>query len=175
MRPLGSLLICAACAAQQFQPVAPAPTDALRFGRPVAEFRTTDLVEHAWRSSDLQGKVTLVDIWSSTCGPCRQQHPALQAFHEQAARMNGVQVLTFALDNDPARVRAYMQEHGYTFPVIARSSLASNLFPTEGGIPKTFVIDREGRLSAPFREWSFGRVLLEVERFAKRDQAAGLR
>jgi len=167
--------MCAAGAAQQFQPVAPAPTDALRFDRPLAEFRTTDLTGRAWRSADLQGKVTVIDIWSTTCGPCLQQHPALQAFHEQTPRMNGVAVLTFALDDDPSRVRAYMTAHRYTFPVIVRSSLAANLFPTDGGIPKAFVVDREGRLSAPFREWSFGRVLLEAERFAKHDQAFGLR
>jgi thiol-disulfide isomerase/thioredoxin len=175
MRPLAILLICAAGGAQQFQPVTPAPTDVLRFGAPLAEFRTTDLLGRTWRSADLRGEVTLIDVWSTSCGPCLQQHPALQAFHEQSPRMNGVQVLTFALDDDPPRVRKYMVAHGYTFPVIVRSSLASNLFPAEGGIPKTFVVDREGRLSAPFREWSFGRVLLEVERFARRDQAAGLR
>ncbi len=81
--------------------------------------------------------------------------------------MNNVQVLTFSMDKDVLRVKAYMVEHGYTFPVISNSSLVERLFPNEGGLPKAWVIDRGGRRSDAFRVWSFGRILMELEKLAK--------
>jgi hypothetical protein len=78
-----------------------------------------------------------------------------------------LQVLTFAGDEDPARVRAYMLEKGYTFPVVVNAQLSTRLFGDEGGIPKQFVINQEGRLSEPFVSWSLGRIFLEAERLAR--------
>lgn len=85
-------------------------------------------------------------------------------------KTNGkIQVLTFSLDRDPELVRSFMKEKGYTFPVIADPELEQRLFPSEGGIPQSWVIDWQGRRSDPFRVWSFGRIVLEVEKLAKSD------
>ena len=79
-----------------------------------------------------------------------------------------IQVLTFSLDRDPEVVRTFMKQKGYTFPVIADPELEQRLFP-EGGIPNSWVIDRQGRRSEPFRAWTFGRIVLEVEKIARTD------
>jgi peroxiredoxin len=151
-----------------FQTVAPGPQDdRLVFAAQVPAFEARDLLGRTWRESDFSGKVTLVDLWATYCVPCLKEHAALQAFHDQAKAMNNVQVLTFSMDRDVRHVRAYMAEHGYTFPVISNSSLVEKLFPSEGGIPKAWVIDRGGRRSDAFRVWSFGRVLMELEVFAR--------
>jgi peroxiredoxin len=150
-----------------FQIVRPAPDDLdmLAFRSTVADFEARDLGGLSWRSADLRGKLTVVQIWGTFCLPCRQEHPALQDFFNKARSMNNVQVLTFSLDSDPSRVRSYMKDKGYTFPVIVDKDLEARLFP-EGGLPETWVIGPDGRRADPFKSWTFGRVLLEVEKLA---------
>jgi thiol-disulfide isomerase/thioredoxin len=150
-----------------FQTIPHAPSDSLRFTAPLAEFQAADLNGRTWGTLNLAGNVTLIDIWSTSCGPCRKEHPALQNFYSQIRPNSHVQMLTFALDPDPRKVRSYMAEKGYTFPVIVDAKLSERLFTQYGGIPKQFVIDREVRLSEPFQSWSLGRVFLEVERLAQ--------
>jgi thiol-disulfide isomerase/thioredoxin len=141
--------------------------DALVFRSQLGDFEATDLSGRLWRSADLKGKVTLVSIWATFCPPCRQEHPELQRFYEDTRSMKGIQVLTFSLDEDARRTRAYLSEYHLTFPVIVDRALGEKLFPTEGGIPKSWVIDREGRRSEPFHTWTFGRVLLEAEKLSR--------
>ncbi|SPF49841.1 hypothetical protein SBA4_420011 [Candidatus Sulfopaludibacter sp. SbA4] len=57
-----------------------------------------------------------------------------------------------------------MKQSAHTFPVIADWTLVKKLFP--GVSTEYCVINPEGRLSYPFRSWTLGRVLFEVERAA---------
>jgi hypothetical protein len=61
-----------------------------------------------------------------------------------------------------------MRQNHYTFPVIiVGKEQADKLLPAEahsdGGIPESWIIDRQGRRSEPFRTWTFGRILLTAE------------
>lgn len=148
-------------------PPAPVVADSLTFSTIVPIFEATDLSGKVWRSSDLQGKVTLVSIWGVYCLPCRAEQPALQDFFIRTHSTNKVQVVTFCLDTHSDRVLSYMRKRGYTFPVIVNDHLETKLFPREGGIPQTFVIGPNGRRTEPFESWTFGRTLLEVDKIAK--------
>lgn len=181
---MGIVLRCSACLAyaaallaQQgttvenspFQTVPPAPvvSDSLTFSTIVPIFEATDLNGKVWRSSDFRDKVTLVSIWGVYCLPCRAEQPALQDFFNTIHSTNKVQVITFCLDTQPNRVLSYMRKQGYTFPVIVSNDVETKLFPIAGGIPKTFVIGPNGRRTEPFKSWTFGRILLEVDKIAK--------
>jgi peroxiredoxin len=142
-------------------------SDTLDFRRVVPDFEARDLNNRSWRNADLRGKLTVVQIWATWCLACRQEHPALQDFYNRAPSMRNVQVLTFSVDRDPEQVQSYMQEKGYTFPVIVDEDLGLRLFPREGGVPKTWVIGAESRRTDPFTSWTFGRILIEVEKLAK--------
>jgi thiol-disulfide isomerase/thioredoxin len=128
----------------------------------VPDFEVRDLSGRLWTAAHLRGKVTLVDIWSTGCGPCRREHPQLQRFHESA---KSVQVLTFSLDEDPKAVQAYLKQTGFTFPVIVAGDLTHRLFG-QGGIPQRWIVDRSGRRSAEPPDWSLGQFFYEAERLA---------
>jgi thiol-disulfide isomerase/thioredoxin len=151
-----------------FETVQPAVSDTLNFRTPLSDFEARDLAGKSWSLAELRGRFTVVTIWSTWCLPCRQEAPAVQALSDQAGH-GKVQVLTFSLDRDPEAVRLYMLERGYTFPVIVDPDLEGKLFPQEGGIPQSWVIDRQGRRSDAFRAWTFGRIVLEVEKLARAD------
>jgi thiol-disulfide isomerase/thioredoxin len=139
----------------------------LTFQTQLRDFAAKDLTGRTWRSVDFRGKLTVVSVWSTWCLPCREEHPELQRFYSETKSLNNVQVLTFSLDDDAGRVRSYMKEKGYTFPVIVDRELEKRLFPREGGLPETWVVDREGQWADPIESWSFGRILFEVEKAAK--------
>lgn len=161
------LFLASALFGQQFQivPETTAAPDALVFAHPVADFETQDLSGRTWRSADLVGKTTLVQIWARLYLPCRQELPALQAFYNEVRSSGKVQVLTFSVDADASRTASFMTNNGYTFPVIVNADLASRLFPA--GLPESWVIGPNGRRTDRFKTWTFGRILLELEKTAR--------
>lgn len=177
IRQCGVYLFCASALFAQeartarespFQAIPPAPiaADTLAFSASVPNFEARDLNGRTWRSADLRDKVTVIEIWGVYCFPCREEHPMLQDFFNRMRSMNNVQVLTFCLDTNPDRVLSYMKKRGYTFPVIVDTDLETKLFPREGGTPQTWVIGPNGRRTDFFKSWTFGRILLEVEKMA---------
>jgi peroxiredoxin len=169
-----------------FLSVAPV-LDALRFETPFPDFEAKDTEGRVWRSADLRGKLTVVDIWSTFGGVHNVEHPELQRFYDKVKNSGRIQVLTFCTDFDYTHAPVYMKQNNYTFPVVADWSLARKLFGSVGNLskagysastlrsenpgcpqrfPEQWVINGDVRLSSQFCSWSFGRILMEVERAA---------
>jgi hypothetical protein len=166
------LLLAPLGAQSPFASIPQASEDSLRFGARIAEFEAKDISGRTWRLDDLRGKFTVIYFWRTGWAREADAHPRanpdfldlaeLQRFYEK----KNVQVLSFCMDYDYTHAPIYMNEKKYTFPVIADWVLIKKVFPgTEGGRLYR-VVNPEGRLSYPFRSWSFGRLLFEVERAA---------
>ena len=93
------------------------------------------------RSSDMRGRVWLLNVWASWCGPCQLEHPLIADF---AARTR-VPVVGLNYKDKPEAARAWLQRLGNPY--------AATLLDPEGrtgidfgvyGVPETFVIDGEG-------------------------------
>lgn len=147
-----------------FETVPEASSDVLKFDVPLGAFKARDLSGQMWHSRDLRGKTTVIDIWATYCAPCRAEHPELQRFYERVRTGGTIQVLTFSMDEDPSQAAAYVKNQRYSFLVIANANLVQKLFPPAEGIPQHWIISPEGRRSAPFRSWTLGRILFEIER-----------
>jgi len=97
----------------------------------------------------LDGHVVVVEIWASWCPFCGQQNPLLQELYD-AQGGRGLELLTFSIDREPAKARAYMREHGYTFPAAMATAQSNKWFGPRKGLPELYVVDRGGRIV--FRE-----------------------
>ncbi|HTX36724.1 MAG TPA: hypothetical protein VME43_16965 [Bryobacteraceae bacterium] len=168
-----------------FLSVPPALSDSLRFGPQLSQFEAKDIRGKIWRSEDMLGKYTLVYIWGTywNAGQGRRsvgwdlpELKELQRFYDKVRNAGNVQVLTFCMDYDYTHAPEYIRQTKFTFPVIADWMLIRKLFgrgnPAGGRLglmSLIWVVDPQGRVSEPFRSWSFGRVLFEVERAAARN------
>jgi cytochrome c biogenesis protein CcmG/thiol:disulfide interchange protein DsbE len=100
--------------------------------------------------SDFRGKVVVLNFWASWCGPCRDESPLLQRWHERIARRGGTVVGIDVLDLT-SDAREFVREYGLTYPM-ARDGDGDTI--EKFGVaayPETFVLDRQGRIAASRR------------------------
>ena len=59
----------------------------------LAEFELTDLDGRKWSTADLKGKVALINLWATWCGPCREELPYVQKLREKMKDRKDVVIL----------------------------------------------------------------------------------
>ncbi|MFJ3790456.1 TlpA family protein disulfide reductase [Kitasatospora sp. NPDC090091] len=103
--------------------------------------------------ADYRGKVVVLNVWGSWCGPCRAEADDLQRVWEKY-KDQGVQFLGINT-RDPEIVNAvrFEQEKGVTFPSLYDPAGTQLLKFPKGSlnpqsVPTTIVVDREGKLAA---------------------------
>ena len=99
--------------------------------------------------TDYRGKVVVLNMWASWCGPCREESPLMQRWHERISRAGaGTVVGVNALDAS-SDARGFARDYGLTYPMLRDPDGAS--IQGDWGVlsyPETFVIDRRGRITA---------------------------
>jgi len=109
-------------------------------------FTLTDLNGKLWTLKDLKGKIVMLNFWATWCPPCRKEMPDLEALYTRFGPQ-GFVILGIS-DDDPDKVRAFIQKQGNTYPVLLDPGSKVNQLLHISGIPKTFVYDREGKIVA---------------------------
>lgn len=117
-----------------------------------AEIRALD--GSTYTLNDKQGKILLLNLWATWCGPCRFEMPALVRMQEKHGAQ-GFEVIGLNTDEEDVQlINDFAAELKLNYPIAyADTNLQSSLlkiskFP---GIPQSFLLDREGRLRGVFR------------------------
>ncbi|KAB3535310.1 TlpA family protein disulfide reductase [Alkaliphilus pronyensis] len=90
---------------------------------------------------DYAGKKIILNFWSSECPPCREEMPALDEFH---LSHDNIVVLGVNLGENSNTVKDFIQDGGYSFPILLDEKLS---VAEDYGIiymPTTFFINEEG-------------------------------
>jgi thiol-disulfide isomerase/thioredoxin len=98
--------------------------------------------------SDFHGKKVLLNFWATWCPPCKAEMPEMQKFHEQYGK--DVVILAVNLTSteaNPDRVQAYLQEEGFTFPVLLdeKDVVGTKQYGVLT-IPTSYFIDEKGMI-----------------------------
>jgi thiol-disulfide isomerase/thioredoxin len=110
----------------------------------VVDFSLPTLRGDTLRLSSLRGKVVLLNVWASWCGPCRDEFPLMTKLaRELATRDFAVVAVSDDIDQDAAR--RFAAEYNPPFAIaLARGSLQRSL--NYRGLPFTVLLDRDGRV-----------------------------
>jgi thiol-disulfide isomerase/thioredoxin len=105
------------------------------------------------RLADYAGKVIVVNVWATWCGPCRVEIPHLVGLAGEF-KGRGVEVIGLTTE-DPAKdadkVREFVKEFKINYPVgFANGEFALNLMQGRDVIPQAYVIGRGGRVHKHF-------------------------
>jgi peroxiredoxin len=114
--------------------------------RQQADFTLADLAGKQWALKDLRGHVVLVNFWATWCPPCRKELPDLQDLYLKF-RDQGLVILAIS-DEGIGKVKPFVVEHKLALPVLLDPERKVNERFRIGGIPKSFVYDRNGKIVA---------------------------
>lgn len=132
-------------------------------GEPAPALRTSDLEGNVHRLSDHAGKVVLVNIWATWCGPCRREMPELDQLFE--ARQGDGLVVFGISSEEPAVQKKFAEEIQVSYPLLTVSAGVPDIFSTAARYPANFIVDRRGLLQvAPSADRPFDELVTMVDR-----------
>jgi thiol-disulfide isomerase/thioredoxin len=147
--------------AQKQAPAATKKSVAIGAVAPLAPLETLD--GKPFDLASLKGKVIVLDLWATWCGPCIRGLPVLQSFADEMKGNSGVAVYAVNSIEQPlppgmkdppetyrtglqTKVSAFWEKSKFTMPTLI--DYTSSLFEQYGfeGIPATIIIGADGKL-----------------------------
>jgi thiol-disulfide isomerase/thioredoxin len=120
----------------------------------IGELSGDDLLNEGKRISlsDFAGKVVVINIWGSWCGPCRVEAPQLQKAYDQT-RDSGVVILGIDVHEKPSPAQDFVRDNKITYPNIydqpGKSLLGLKGYP-RSVVPSSIILDRSHRVAAVY-------------------------
>jgi cytochrome c biogenesis protein CcmG/thiol:disulfide interchange protein DsbE len=115
-----------------------------QIGAPAPEIHVESLAGKPLGLASYRGKVVLLDVWASWCGPCKQELPMLDDMAKRL-RDDGIVVLAVSVDQERANLVKFLRARSRWALTIAhdpKGEVADRLAPEK--MPTSYVIDREG-------------------------------
>lgn len=115
-------------------------------GEKTPAIRLPDINGKMHSLKDYLGKVVLIDIWASWCGPCRYYMPKNQRLHNKYAA-KGLKVLAINIEGKNSNAPAYIKRNNFTFTVLYdRGNWSAPIIKKFGvtGVPFVALVDKKG-------------------------------
>lgn len=102
---------------------------------------------------DYSGKVLLVNLWATWCGPCRMETPELVKLHKEF-QSRGVEMVGLSTEDPVASARSvseFVREFNVDYQIgWAKREVAQIMMQGRTSIPQSFIIARDGRVIRRF-------------------------
>ena len=124
---------------------------------PAPDFTLVDQYGEEHTLSDYEGKTVFLNFWATWCGPCKREMPEVQALYEKYGNNEG-DVIVLGVANPKSEeypynqdvtqpeVEQFLEDGGYTFPVVM--DVTGEVFYSYGisAFPTTFMIGADGNV-----------------------------
>lgn len=125
----------------------------IAIGTDAPDISLSDPYGKTYTLSDLKGKVVLLDFWASWCGPCRRENPSVVKMYDKY-NGQGFEVFSVSLDRENQKQRWVdaINKDNLKWPYHVSDlkfwqSAPARVYGVRS-IPRTFLIDREGKIAA---------------------------
>lgn len=111
----------------------------------------------SFRLRDFDGKVIVVNLWATWCGPCRVEVPVYEKVRKEFAgrEVEFVALTTEDPIDDRAHVEKFVRDFKFGFRIgWADPQTAQTLMNGRSSIPQTLVVDKHGQIVSHWRGFS---------------------
>ncbi len=114
----------------------------LNVGDKFPSFTSTDIEGRRWTQNDVQGKIMVVNLWFTGCGPCRAEMPELSTWKNEMP-----DIIFFSSTYEPASIaRPVIEKQGFNWIHLIENSHFAD-FVGGKGYPMTIIVDKNGIIS----------------------------
>jgi cytochrome c biogenesis protein CcmG/thiol:disulfide interchange protein DsbE len=144
-----TLLLAALAVSACAKPDTPASAanEKIEVGLPSPSYAATSMTGDTVSLAGLRGKVVLLNVWATWCGPCRKEIPELRAIHA-AYKDRGFELIGVSVDAEGTDepIRAFLKEFQMDYTIWRDPNEGVSATFRMAGVPATFLIDRKGIL-----------------------------
>ena len=145
-------------------------------GQALPEIEVQDLKGNKTNFSLANGKILILNVWATWCGPCRHEMPSLDRLSKSLDSKH-YSVVGLSVDTDDHVVREFLIERKVSFSnyMDPAMEVANEVFGIRA-FPSTFVFGPDGRLLEViegWREWDTPDMVDKLTNLGKRDGKTG--
>lgn len=139
----------------------------VEIGEQSPKFEVTSKDGNTQSSTELIGKVVLVNFFATWCPPCREELPLLESqIWERWKERDDFEVMVLAREEGWDKLGPFLEKNPYTFPIYP--DLQRGVFGlfADSYIPRNIVLDKEGRVvyrSIGFEREEFAKMVTLIE------------
>lgn len=123
------------------------------------------------KSSDLKGKVVLINFFATWCAPCMEELPLLQKeIWEKYKNNNKFSLFVIGREHSQDEITTFKTKKGFTFPMYPDKTRSVYSLFAKQSIPRNYIIDTNGRVvyvSIGFGEAEFNKMLNKLDELLK--------
>ena len=138
-------------------PAPAAPPELVDLPPAVSVVPLKDVNGGSFKLADFFGKVAVINLWATWCGPCRREIPELVKLNKEF-HSRGVEMIGLSTENPEAsaeKVRKFIQDFQIDYRIgWAPAEVGVPLMQGHEAIPQIFVISRDGRILKRFLGYS---------------------
>ena len=123
------------------------PQHIIDIGEEAPGFTLEDLEGNKVSLEDYRGKIVLLNFWATWCPPCREEMPDLDKIYKEQ-KDNDFVVLAVNGGEAKEDVKKFIDDNGYSFPVLLDTDINVNFTYNVAFIPTSYMLDKEGKIRA---------------------------
>lgn len=114
-------------------------------GMQYPEFSITSVNGSLTTSKQLEGKITLINLWHHQCSPCIAEMDALEDIYNEFKHNPSFLFISITTDPDDIAKKS-VEKYKLPYPVFPVSQKEGYILNLRNGFPTTIVIDRTGKI-----------------------------